>query len=80
MHAFTFYSFVMQTPSVDAVNVHHGSFQLHSQDATSTAAPNEESVRGVTSSDVTMEDNPAYQPMLAVGVMSATMTLQQMQH
>ena len=57
---------------MDAVNVHHRSFQLHSHDATSTAAPNEESVRGVTSSDVTMEDNPAYQPMLAVGVMSAT--------
>ena len=51
-----------------------------SQDAISTtAAPNEESVRGVTSSDVMMKDNPAYQPMLAVEVMSATMTLQQMQ-
>ena len=70
----------MQSPSVDAVNVRQASFQLHSQDDTSTTAtPNEESVRGVTSSDVTMEDNPAYQPMLAVGVMSATMTLQQMQ-
>ena len=57
---------------MDAVNVRQASFQLHSQDATSTATPNEESVRGVTSSDVTMEDNPAYQPMLAVGVMSAT--------
>ena len=55
---------------MNAVNVHQAYFQLHNQDATSTTvAPNEESGVGVTSNDVTMEDNPAYQPI----PMSATM-------
>ena len=53
---------------MNAVNVRQASFQLHSQDATSTVAPNDSGV-GVTSNDVTMEDNPAYQPI----PMSATM-------
>ena len=60
----------MQSPSGDGVNGHQASFQLHSHDATSTTvAPNEDSGLGVTSNDVTMEDNPAYQPIS----MSATM-------
>ena len=61
----------MQSSSVDAVKVHQASSQLHSHDATSTtAAPNEESVGGVTSSDVAMEDNPAYQPLPVTGAAS----------
>ena len=67
-----FYSFVMQSSSVNAVNVHQASSQLPSHDATSTTvAPKEleDSGVGVTSNDVTMEDNPAYQPI----PMSATM-------
>ena len=55
---------------MNAVNVHQASSQLHSQDAISTTvAPNEDSGVGETSNDVTMEDNPAYQPI----PMSATM-------
>ena len=50
----------MQTSNVDAVHVHHASFQLQDRDVTSAAAAQYMNV-GVTSSEITMEDNPAYQ-------------------
>ena len=53
----------MQTSNVDAVHVHHASLQLHDCDVTSATAAQYMSV-GVTSSDVTMEDNPAYQSIV----------------
>ena len=56
---------------MNAVNVHQASFQLHSQDATSTVAPNDIGV-GVTSNDVTMEDNPAYQPIPVLAMTEST--------
>ena len=52
----------MQTSNVDAVHVHHASLQLHDHDVTSVTAAQYMNV-GVTSSDITMEDNPAYQPI-----------------
>ena len=63
----------MQSSSVNAVNVHQASSQLHSHDATSTTvAPNEDSGVGVTSNDVIMEDNPAYQPIPTSATMEST--------
>ena len=63
----------MQSSSVNAVNVHQASFQLPSHDAISTTvAPNEDSGVGVTSNDVIMEDNPAYQPITTSATMGST--------
>ncbi len=50
----------MQTSNVDAVHVHHASLQLQDRDVTSSTAAQYMDV-GVTSSDITMEANPAYQ-------------------
>ena len=50
----------MQTSNVDAVHVHHASLQLQDHGVTSATAAQYMNV-GVTSSDITMEDNPAYQ-------------------
>ena len=50
----------MQTSNVGAVHVHHASLQLHDHGVTSATAAQNMNV-GVTSSDITMEDNPAYQ-------------------
>ena len=53
----------MQTSKVDAVRVHHASLQLQDHGATSVTAAQYMNV-GVASSDIAMEDNPAYQSML----------------
>ena len=54
--------FVMQSSSVNIVNVERASSQLSCYDSWSTTEPqNEEHGGSVTSSDVIMEDNPAYQ-------------------
>ena len=50
----------MQTSNVDTVHVHNASLQLQDRDVTSATAAQYMNV-GVTSSDITMEDNPAYQ-------------------
>ena len=56
-------SFVMHTSNVDAVHVHHASLQLQDHDVTSVTAAQYMNV-GVTSSDIMMEDNPAYQSIV----------------
>ena len=53
----------MQTSNVDTVNVHHASLQLQDHDVTSATAAQYMNA-GVTSSDITMEDNPAHQSMV----------------
>ena len=53
----------MQTSNVDTVHVHHASLQLQDHGATSTTAAQYMNV-GVTSSDIVMEDNPAYQSIV----------------
>ena len=53
----------MQTSNVDAVHVHHASLQLQDHDVTSATAAQYMN-EGVTSSDITMEDNPAYQSIV----------------
>ncbi len=50
----------MQTSKVDAVHAHRASLQLQDRDVTSATAAQYMNV-GVTSNDITMEDNPAYQ-------------------
>jgi len=50
----------MQTSNEDAVHVHHASLQLQDRDVTSATAAQHMNV-GVTSNDIRMEDNPAYQ-------------------
>ena len=52
-----------QTSNVDAVHVHHASLQLQDPDVTSATAAQYMN-EGVTSSDISMEDNPAYQPIV----------------
>ena len=54
---------MLQTSNVDAVHVHHASLQLQDRDVTSATAAQYMDV-GVTSSDITMEDNPAYQSIV----------------
>ena len=53
----------MQTSNVDAVLAHHASLQLQDRDVKSATAAQYMDV-GVTSSDITMEDNPAYQSIV----------------
>ena len=53
----------MQTSNVDAVHVHHASLRLHDHGVTSATAAQNMNV-GVSSSDITMEDNPAYQSIV----------------
>ena len=53
----------MQTSNVDAVHVQHASLQLQDHDVTSETAAQYMYV-GVTSSDITMKDNPAYQSIV----------------
>ena len=48
---------------MDAVHVHNASLQLHDHNVTSATATQYMNV-GVTSSDITMEDNPAYQSIV----------------
>ena len=49
---------------MNTVNAERASSQLRRYDSWSTIEPqNEEYSGGVTSSDVVMEDNPAYQPL-----------------
>ncbi len=50
----------MQTSNVDADHVHHASLQLQDHGVKSATAAQYMNVV-VTSSDITMEDNPAYQ-------------------
>ena len=52
-----------QTSNVDAVHVHNASLQLQDPDVTSATAAQYMN-EGVTSSDITMEDNPAYQSIV----------------
>ena len=60
-----------QSSSVDAVHVHQAPSQLHSSGVTPAAAAQYMN-EGVTSSDVAMEDNPAYQSIEVTGTESAT--------
>ena len=54
----------MQTSNVDAVHVHNASLiKLQDRDVTSATAAQYMDV-GVTSSDITMEANPAYQSIV----------------
>ena len=53
----------MQTSNVDTVRVHHASLQLQDHGVTSATAAQHMN-EGVTSSDITMEDNPAYQSIV----------------
>ena len=53
----------MQTSNVGTVHVHHASLPLQGHGATSATAAQYMNV-GVTSSDITMEDNPAYQSIV----------------
>ena len=53
----------MLTSNVDAVHVHHTSLQLQGHDVASATAAQYINV-GVTSSDITMEENPAYQSIV----------------
>ena len=53
----------MQTSNVGADHVHHASLQLKDHGATSATAAQYMNV-GVTSSDIIMEDNPAYQSIV----------------
>ena len=53
----------MQTFNVGAVHVHNASLQLKDHGATSATAAQHIN-EGVTSSDITMEDNPAHQSMV----------------
>ncbi len=53
----------MQTSNVDAVHAHHASLQLQDHGVKSATADQYLNV-GVTSSDITMEDNPAYQSIV----------------
>ena len=53
----------MQTSNVDSVHVHNASLQLQDHGATSATAAQHMNV-GVTSSDIIMEENPAYQPIV----------------
>ena len=53
----------MQTSNVDALHVHHASLQLQDHDVTLATAAQYMNV-GVANSDITMEDNPAYQSIV----------------
>ena len=62
----------MQRFSVDATEV---SSQLPNQDPETTVAEYEVPGGGVTSSDITLEENTAYQPTEAAVVTSTTMEI-----
>ena len=57
---------------MNAVHVHQAPSQLHSSGVTPAAAAQYMN-EGVTSSDVAMEDNPAYLSIEVAGTGSATM-------
>ena len=59
-------SFVAQSSSVNEVHVHQAPSQLHSSGVTPAAAAQCMNEGVISTNDITMEDNPAYQSIEVV--------------